>query len=445
LHLPLSFLEAPWILSFAPAPRYLWQQRIPGLSLLPLLTVLISLVVALLMRALPKREDALWRSEQRLRQIIDLLPHLVYARDASGRFLMANQAFADAVGKDLDEILDSTLDRLHPIRGESAPFDADDQRTLAENHATETPDQRLTDARGTVRHYQIARIPVTLWDTREPCVMGIAVDVTERTREEQELLSYRTQLEALVYARTAELEQAQGELVRREKLATLGRLMATVSHELRNPWAPSRRRCSPSGTPYRARGSCAAERAAERAERNVHRCGGIIEELLDFARSHPPNFQKVDFDDWLSHTLEEYSIPEGIVLNLHPNAGVVMELDKDRMQRCVINLLDNAVHAIAEAGERAPAERGQLSIATSLQDQAIFLRVSDNGPGIPEGERERAFEPLFSTRSFGVGLGLPIVRQIVEQHGGQVWLEDNPGGGIVAVVRLPSGDAEQGA
>jgi PAS domain S-box-containing protein len=445
LHLPLAFLDAPWSLSFAPAPHYLWQQRIPGLSLLPLLTVVISLVVALLMRALPKRKDALWRSEQRLRQIIDLLPHLVYARDASGRFLMANQAFADALGKELDEILDSTLCRLHPIRSESARFDADDQRTLAENHATETSDQRLTDAQGLNRHYQIARIPVTLWDTRESCVMGIAVDVTERTREEQELQSYRTQLEALVRARTAELEQAQGELVRREKLATLGRLMATVSHELRNPLGTIATALFTIRHAIQGAGLVAAERAAERAERNVHRCGGIIEELLDFARSHPPHFQKVDFDEWLTHTIEEYTLPDGIDLELQRNAGVVMDLDKDRMQRCVINLLDNAVHAIAEAGEQGPAVRGQLGIQTSVEDGSLYLRVRDNGPGIPEAERDRVFEPLFSTRSFGVGLGLPIVRQIVEQHDGQVWLEDAPGGGIVAVVRLPSGNPEQRA
>lgn len=445
LHVPLSFLNDPWTLSFAPSPRYLWQQRIPGLSLLPLLTVVISLVVALLMRALPKREDALWRSEQRLRQIIDLLPHLVYARDANGRFLLANKAFSDALGKDLDEILDSTLERLHTVATEAARFSADDQRALIENRSSEIFDQVLTGVHGESRHYQIARIPVTLWDTREPCVMGIAVDVTERTRQEQELHTYRTQLEELVRARTTELEQAQDELVRREKLATLGRLMATVSHELRNPLGTIATALYTIRHAIQDAGLLAAERAAERAERNIHRCGGIIEELLDFARSHPPHFREVVFDDWLAQVIEEYALPERVDFEARWGAPVTMPLDPDRMQRCVINLLDNATHAMAEVCEANPAQRGCLTLHTTQQDDDVFLRVTDNGPGIPEAERERVFEPLFSTRSFGVGLGLAIVRQIVEQHGGQVWLEENPGGGLAAVVRIPLRHAEQRA
>lgn len=445
VRLPLGSTGGTWSLALAPSPQYLWRQRIPGLSVLPVLTVLISLVVALLMRALPKREDALWRSEQRLRQTIDLLPHLIYARDATGRFLLANQAFANFLGKELDEMLDTPLHQLHANLDETVSFDAADRLALEQGVPSETADQILTDLSGVQRHFQIARHPVTLWDTGVRCVMGVAVDVTARYLEERELETYRTQLEELVRAGTRELEEAQGELLRREKLATLGRLMATVSHELRNPLGTIATSLYTIRRAIADAGLHTAERAAERAERNVHRCGRIIEELLDFARSRAPQYSEVDFDAWLLQVLEEYALPDGITLSTDLHAPTRVAMDTDRMQRCVINLLDNAVHALCETEESPAVSCNAIAVSSGVEEAFVVLRIADNGPGIEESEREHVFEPLYSTRSFGVGLGLPIVRQTVEQHAGRVWLEATPGGGTTAVMRIPLGHPEQTA
>jgi signal transduction histidine kinase len=107
----------------------------------------------------------------------------------------------------------------------------------------------------------------------------------------------------------------------------------------------------------------------------------------------------------------------------------------------VINLLDNACQAIV--GTEAPETFPHTITIRSRQDgNRVEIRISDTGPGIPEEAFAQIFEPLYSTKSFGVGLGLPIVRQIIEQHGGGIELKNNPEHGATALFWLPlsSGD-----
>jgi len=108
-----------------------------------------------------------------------------------------------------------------------------------------------------------------------------------------------------------------------------------------------------------------------------------------------------------------------------------VSLDLDRFRRVIINLLENAVQAFCEG--TAPERR--ISIATLAADTADIV-ISDSGPGIPADVMPRIFEPLFSTKSFGTGLGLPTVKQIVEQHDGTISITSTPGAGTSVWIRL---------
>ncbi|MCK4868169.1 MAG: PAS domain-containing protein, partial [Alphaproteobacteria bacterium] len=259
----------------------------------------------------------------------------------------------------------------------------------------------------------------------KPHWRGIVQDITERKRIEQELAQLNAELEERVEERTAELRAAQEELVKRERLATLGRLTATVSHELRNPLGAIRT----SLYVVEKKTAQIDDRMAEaigRINRSITRCDNIIDELLDFARVRDLQFQQLPVDECLIALLEEQPVPENISVCKNLDTGELrVSADPDRLRRAVINIYENACQAMKTNGTGADSSTASpsghsLSISTRQSDSRIEIIVEDTGPGIAEESLDRIFEPLFSTKNFGAGLGLPIVRQIMEQHGGGV-------------------------
>ncbi len=110
-------------------------------------------------------------------------------------------------------------------------------------------------------------------------------------------------------------------------------------------------------------------------------------------------------------------------------------IDGDRIRRVVINLIDNAAQALGEVP--ADGRQRRITVQTRADEDAVELKVEDTGPGIPAENRMRIFEPLFSTKSFGTGLGLATVKQIVGQHGGTIEVDSTVGQGTCFTIRLP--------
>jgi signal transduction histidine kinase len=178
------------------------------------------------------------------------------------------------------------------------------------------------------------------------------------------------------------------------------------------------------------------ERSLDRIQRNITRCDTIISELLDYTRMPDLNREMVDFDDWLNRLLDEQAIPEGITLRRDLASGARVRLDGERFQRAIINLLENARQAMHSAPP-AGVPAGLLAVESKREAAWLKIVIRDTGGGIPPEVLPRIFEPLFSTKGFGVGLGLSIVKGIVEQHGGTIAIESALGRGTTAVVRLP--------
>jgi len=229
------------------------------------------------------------------------------------------------------------------------------------------------------------------------------------------------------------LHQAQHELAQNERLAAIGQITATVSHELRNPLGTLvssvevlRRHLDEPGTPVRGE--------LARIQRNVWRCVRIIEDLLEFSRKNEVILTPIAVPGWIEHQIAEQQGLDGVRVHLDLAPGVTVRADNERLRQAFVNVLQNAVQAI-EA--RQPAGGGELVIGTRVEDDALVLSVTDNGCGMSAEVSARMYDPLFSTKAFGVGLGMPLVKRIVEQHGGGVAVDSEPGRGTTVTMRLP--------
>ena len=308
---------------------------------------------------------------------------------------------------------------------------------------------------GHARQFSISAQRLML-DGREMLLI-VARDVAERRGQEEELRRAQDELESAyqlisrandaleqrVVERTSALQNAQGELLKRERLSALGQLTATVAHELRNPLSAIKNTLFSTRELAGAKG-VNLDRPVGRMERSIERCNRIIGDLLDFSRTRELQCEAHEFDPWLDAVVHDQVLPPGVEMTLDLQAGkAAISLDSDRLRRVVINLIDNAAQAMVDPQAQVAAKR--LALRSRLVDRGIDLTVEDTGPGIAPENLERVFEPLFSTKSFGTGLGLPTVKQIVEQHGGSIRIESVVGQGTSVLIRLPLTPSEEAA
>ncbi len=234
------------------------------------------------------------------------------------------------------------------------------------------------------------------------------------------------------------------ELTRKEQLATIGTVAATVSHELRNPLAAIRNSLATVALRTRDKG-LRVESALERADRNIERCARIIYDLLEYTQPRHLARTATDLDQWLERTLRNRPLPAGISLTTDLAAASMVSIDGAQLTQVINRLIENAVGALTspawQPDDRHPR---RITVASAVAGPHVRLTIGDSGPGIPADVLPRVFEPLFTTRNFGAGLGLPITRQIVEQHGGTIAIESPPEGGATVTIWLPR-QAQQAA
>ncbi len=264
-------------------------------------------------------------------------------------------------------------------------------------------------------------------------IAEICANTLMRDRADQELKKYQNHLERMVEERTEKLEKAQKELVISEKMATLGKLTATVSHELRNPLGTIR------SSVYSAQKRLAGQnekvtKALDRAERNIKRCDLIIEELLNFSRTQDLIRKQTPLNSWIDEVLEENGPPVGIAIEKNYNSNETVNMDQERFRQCIVNILTNAYQAIEEKDVDEP---GLVRVQTHRDFDKMMIEISDNGVGFAMENKDKLFEPLYSTKTFGVGLGIPIVKQIIEQHGWAMDMKGKPQKGTTVFITIP--------
>ncbi len=258
-------------------------------------------------------------------------------------------------------------------------------------------------------------------------------------QEREALLSqHASELEVKVRERTRDLEAAQGELIKRERLSVLGQLTAVVSHELRNPLGVI------SFSAYYLTRNVKEQDEKVRKHLNrigeqVGHCDLIIDELLEYTRGPQSSLVTGEINPWLETVLDQITIPQGITVKRKLAAELPpVRFDGETLRRVVINLIENAFQAVQarSAKEGSGPYRPLIRVSTSMKDRAIHIGLEDNGIGMALEDASRAFEPLFTTRPRGTGLGLAVVKKIVNEHRGQVFLSSRPNHGTAVTVSL---------
>ncbi len=238
---------------------------------------------------------------------------------------------------------------------------------------------------------------------------------------------------AVIRAQVETISAARARLVQSEKLAALGQLATAIAHEVRNPLAVIRSAAQGLGESA-APDDADAHRACAFITAEIDRLSNVITSLLAFAR--PPQLAPREvavgalFDRALLLAADDLA-EHDLRIRRHDAADVPpVRADPDLVCQVLLGLLANATAAAPRGGD--------IALEASATDGAVELAVADSGPGVAPELRERVFEPFFTTRTRGTGLGLAVARQIVEAHGGRIDVGDRPGGGARFVIRLPA-------
>jgi PAS domain S-box-containing protein len=238
------------------------------------------------------------------------------------------------------------------------------------------------------------------------------------------------------------LKEAQDELVKKGKMEQLGQLTATVAHELRNPLGAVRTSAYLLERKLKNH-NLGVEVQFERINNGINRCDNTITQLLDFSRTRNLNCESENLDEWLARAVKEEAddLPAAVTINLSLGLDDArIPFDPSRLQRAVVNLLANASEAMV--GQTNPnaakTDNPTIWVSSSKAPDGINLVFKDNGPGMTAEVLNRVREPLFTTKSFGTGLGIPAVEQIAMQHGGTLEITSAPGEGAEFTIFLPA-------
>ena len=251
-------------------------------------------------------------------------------------------------------------------------------------------------------------------------ILEMGIDMTESRRAQEALLESHSQIERL------------------KRLSDIGTLASTVAHELRNPLAAI------GIATYNIKRKAKNDNIGgylESIEKKVKESSQIINNLLFYSRLKPPSLEKVVLYDMLEETAHDLAARINKEIKISPQfdalKGVIVDADPTQLKEVFNNLINNALEAVSP-------KDGNIEIRGLLNDGKVRITIQDNGQGIESGNLEKVFDPFFTTKSKGTGLGLSVCRQIINNHGGSIWLESGKGNGTAAHLLIPANGDLQG-
>jgi two-component system, cell cycle sensor histidine kinase and response regulator CckA len=378
-----------------------------------------------------RTEEDLDKQRGFLRQVIDLNPSFIFAKDREGRFTLVNQALAEAYGSTVEELLGKTDADFNANNEEVEWFQRDDVEVMDTGVEKFIPEEMITDASGNVRWLQTIKRPITSKNGTPKQILGVATDITERKKAEQALQDSEQQL-----------RQAQ-------KMESIGTLAGGIAHDFNNlmtavtGYSELTLRSLKVDDPLRSK--------IEEIKRAGERAASLTRQLLAFSRKQILQPVVLDLNTVIKGMggLLPRMIGEDIELcfELDVSLGQV-KADPGQMEQVLMNLAVNARDAMPPGGcltiKTENVNFGGKLVKRLLVDPGhyVMLSVSDNGCGMDAETQAHIFEPFFTTKEVGkgTGLGLSTVYGIVKQSGGSIWAYSELGQGTTFRIYLPRVD-----
>jgi PAS domain S-box-containing protein len=364
-----------------------------------------------------------------LRQVIDLNPSFIFAKDREGRFTLANKSLAEAYGTTVENLIGKKDVDFNQNYEAIELMLRDDLEVINSRHEKFIPEEQITDSSGNVRWLQTIKRPLTLGDVDADQVLGVATDITERKQAETE----RRMLEE--------------QLIQSQKLESIGTLAGGVAHDFNNLLTVilgntqlSLFRLSPD--------SEVRERLLE-VERAADRAATLTRQLLAFSRRQQLERKPINLQDTIHDIMKllRRVIGEDVEIRFNTAASLPRVFaDASQIEQVVMNLAINARDAMPNGGTLIIETCAVTVDQTYLQKHPLAkpgnyaeIVVSDTGTGMDEQTKTHIFEPFFTTKPTGkgTGLGLAMVYGIVKQHDGLIDVYSEISQGTTFRIYLP--------
>jgi len=367
-------------------------------------------------------EKMLWEKNQLLDSIIDNIPNMIFLKRASDLcFELFNKAGENLLGYSRTDLLGKGNDDFWP-REQADWFTATDRKVLASAAVTEIPEEAIRTASGETRYLHTWKVPLHDKGGEPTHLLGISVDITERKKMEMEIQERRNEMEEL------------------QKMHVAAQTAAAIAHEINQPllaictYSEAAQMLLKAENPNLDK----VHKAMAGCEQQALRAGKAIRELLEFLSAK--EFPTEDFDlnqeilGVIGAAKSEHEMLFQPILRLEEGLALV-RANRTHVQKALLNLLRNSVDSMQEAGVSLPAI---TVLVRTLTDKCVAqVTIQDNGPGVKQEDFQKLFEPFFTTKSKGIGMGLAISRALIEENGGQLWIDPQEGPGAIFHLTLP--------
>ncbi len=360
--------------------------------------------------------------------ILDQLAHPVFIKDREFRYVFLNRAALAVVDLQVESMIGKTDHEVLP-QAQADFYRARDLEVFATGGEITVDEEIMIDAAGRRRVLTTTKVPFRNAAGDITHLVGVIQDITLLKTAQDGLRAANEELEHRVAERTLELARAQQELLRKERLAVLGHLVGGLAHEIRNPLGAIinatsiLERADPS--------SPDGKRALQIIREEGWRANRTIVDLLDYARVRPAEPKPLKIQTLINQVLLGEEIPDAIAVERDVPPTLAVMADPDQSQGALRNLVRNAIEAMPGGGT--------LTVAAHREGNRVVVSVTDTGAGISKEVRAHLFDPLVTTKSLGLGLGLSTARSLVENQGGTLTTAAEPqSGGARFEMSLPS-------
>jgi len=350
---------------------------------------------------------------------------ITFTRAIDGQILEVNEGFQIITGYRAAESIGKTTQELQLW------VNAEDRSTviseLAKGNSVRSKEFHFRKKNGNILNGLFSADTIML--NEQPWILSSIEDITDRRKTETRIREYSEHLEEMVDKRTGELKISQGKLARQERLAVLGQLAGSVGHELRSPLGVMAnaiyflKLSQPEAEPK-------IKEYHEILQSEVNNADKIISDLLDFSRIK--NVDRKDFStkEICEQVLLRYPIPKNIQFhNEIPTNLPKIFADPQQISQVLGNLVLNAYQSMTEGGD--------MTISAKTEGKHVMISVRDTGIGIPKENIDQLFDPLFTTKSRGIGLGLTVSKMLMKANDGKIEVSSDVGKGSIFSMYLP--------